>query len=165
MNSLILLQLSGLVAAACFFAAGYLSGKRRRATRADTGSRLSSEHEPKSFEVIVRRVAEQDGVKCVAIADEQSLTIAGVGDYQESLAVLGGALLESASKIEPLMPLGRVSRIILETDAGTSVGSFPLNMGGVVGVLATLTDGPPPASGDLSRVLEEASRIKREVRA
>lgn len=176
MTALLLLQLAMVAGASCFFAAGWLIGRRAvaqlqaktEALKADHArmSRLVSElGEARSFDGIVRGVAARDGVRCVAIADEQSLTIAGWGENQEGLAALSGALLESAARVQSLLPIGKISRITLETEAGTAVGSFPLVMGGVEMVLATLSNGPAPASGELRRVFEEVARHRPGARA
>jgi predicted regulator of Ras-like GTPase activity (Roadblock/LC7/MglB family) len=148
--------IASILAAAAFFAAGYWTAKwRRPAPRASLSAKKLSSIAGRDYDGIVSKVAATDGVRCVALADEQGLTIAGRGDDQDGLAALSGVLFESAVKAKKLVAMGSVMRIHVETDGGTAVNAYPVAVGGNEIILATLTVGPGADDRELRRVLQQ----------
>lgn len=166
MSSLQIFWVMSIVAAGLFFAGGYYVARWREGEKevvpvpVEVQSERLRANASRDYDGIVSRVAASGGVRSVSLADEQGLPIAGRGENQDGLAALSGVLLESAAKAKKLVRLGQVMRVHVETEAGTTIDAFPVAMGGNEIVLATLSVGPGPNTGELKRALmdERGSR-------
>jgi predicted regulator of Ras-like GTPase activity (Roadblock/LC7/MglB family) len=109
----------------------------------------------KTFQSILGRLSEAQGVRAAVLGDAMGLPVAAIGEQSESLAGFCGFISQAASKAKDFLPLGRIRRIVIEDDRAATVMACSIT--GTDIFLATLTSGPGP---DLPRMVQLLNDVK-----
>ncbi len=167
MSLQVLLVLVSLIGAASFFAAGWCFAQLPRRRAEAPGWRLERMVAAQDADLsMTERLTQlltrlrKKGVRAVALADEQGLPIAGLGQETNSLAAFAGYVSELSTKMDSFAPFGTVRRLTLVDERGGELCACPLAVGRSGRVcLITLSDGPYLSPTQVMQVAHAAAQV------
>nr|VFK58571.1 MAG: hypothetical protein BECKTUN1418D_GA0071000_10861 [Candidatus Kentron sp. TUN] len=93
------------------------------------------------LEVLSRNI---EGCQAAVFADEQGFPVAGIGEYEENLAIIAAACNEVSDRISNILPFGKLQemRMIDENGLVAAVYSVPIDRQWLTLVLLSVGDSP-----------------------